>query len=86
MAIRAAEIRQKVRDLVDGRVSLREFQAWFLPATWELNEAEPVAEDLAAEIELRLAEFSNGHWTESELVARLAGLQVPSAVDSAGRQ
>ena len=76
MAIQAAEIRQRVRELVDGRVSLREFQAWFLPATWELSEAEPIAEDLTAEIELRLAEFSNGHWTESELIAILAGLQV----------
>jgi hypothetical protein len=76
MAGKSTEIRRKLRDLVDGRVSVREFQAWFVPATWELNEDGTATEELAAEIELRLAEFSNGHRTEDELIAILADLQV----------
>ncbi|MGI8553742.1 MAG: hypothetical protein ACR2PL_23575 [Dehalococcoidia bacterium] len=55
-----------------GTVSLLDFKQWFIPIAWtiELNN-DPAAEDLAHTVELRLAEFSNGHWTDEELQDQL---------------
>ena len=57
-------------------ISLQEFRGWFDASTWDLGErgANNDASDLAGEIELRLAEFSNGHWTEAELREKLQSL------------
>jgi hypothetical protein len=61
-------IRERLAQYLDARITLREFQAWFVPATWNLEAtADPAAFNLATEIELRLAEFTNGHITESQL-------------------
>ena len=62
------EIREHLRRYVDGRISLREFDAWFVPATREVDRTgPPEAIDLTYEVFLRLAEYTNGDWTESEL-------------------
>ncbi len=48
-------------------MSLKGFRDWFDSATWDVEQSgNAAARDLAAEIDLRLAEFSNGHWTEDE--------------------
>jgi hypothetical protein len=53
-------------------IILREFQRWFVPSTWNIDETENrVARDIAAYIDLKLAEFSNRHWTEDELREQL---------------
>jgi hypothetical protein len=58
---------QLVRYLA-GEISLAEFRDWFDRATWDVDlQGNPVASELAAEIELRLAEFSNGHRDEADL-------------------
>ncbi len=64
----APDIRRALTDYLDGRTSLREFDHWFVPATSDLEQAvDPAAYDLAGEIDLRLAEYNRGHWTENEL-------------------
>lgn len=56
------EIRQKLRQYLDGQASLAEFQRWFVPATWDIQlTGEFGAIELTGEIELRLAEHSSGH-------------------------
>lgn len=56
-------------------VTLRQFQEWFVPATWNLDRAlDARAADLAGEIELRLDEYSSGHLDEPQLRRELAGL------------
>lgn len=48
--------------------TLSEFEEWFVPATWGRATRElPGTAELIGEIELRLAEHSNGHRTEAEL-------------------
>ncbi len=66
MSMLADEIRVALARYLDGSVSLREFDRWFTRATWEIV-SDPVAEALADEIELRLSEYTSGHWTEEEL-------------------
>lgn len=65
-------------------ITLRQFQEWFVPATWNLDRArDAAAESLAGDIELRLDEYSSGHLDEPELRRELAAL-VSSGVVSSG--
>lgn len=58
---------QLVRYLAD-EIPLEEFRDWFDQSTWDGELQGNTGEnELAAEIELRLAEFSNGHRDEADL-------------------
>lgn len=68
----AVQIRLKLSDWIEGRISLTEFEDWFVPATWNIhqdNDAE--AEGLTDLIELSLSEYSGGYLTVHELKERL---------------
>ena len=68
MTTSAPDIRSWLRRYVSGDVSLTEFAKRFTRAAWSVSERGGDAErELVYEVELRLAEFSNGDWTESEL-------------------
>jgi hypothetical protein len=65
---------QLVRYLAN-QLPLTEFRDWFDQNTWEVDQSgNPEAMRLASAIELRLAEFSTGHWTEDELRQQLRPL------------
>lgn len=75
---------QLVRYLA-GEITLDQFRDWFDPATWDVKPAGTTRLfQLAGEIDLRLAEFTNGHLTESELRAELRPLVETVATGSAG--
>src|SRR5437764_1346200 len=62
------EISYHVARYINGDESLADFRRWLLPIVWNL--AEPANREkpaLASRLELRLAEFLNGHWTEDDL-------------------
>jgi hypothetical protein len=62
------EISYRLAQYVRGEEPLVEFRRWLLPLVWDL--AEPGNDEvsqLASRIELRLAEYMNGHWTEDDL-------------------
>lgn len=51
-----------------GRESLDQFEDWFVSQSWDAHKSnDQAAMDLISDIELRLAEFSNGHWSKEEL-------------------
>lgn len=61
-------IREKLSAYLAKEISLREFEDWFFPETWEADQLDNFSlMDLVYGIKLRLAEFSNGDWTEDEL-------------------
>jgi len=63
-----SEIREQLACYLAGQTSLRGFHEWLAPRAWVADESEnPEATELADEIELRLAEFTSGHWSEAEL-------------------
>src|SRR5581483_2526465 len=69
------EIHEALREYLEGRVPLREFEDWFVSRTWNVRQFDdPSLNDLVYEIELRLAEYTNGHRTEGELRALLQPL------------
>jgi hypothetical protein len=59
-------VRDKLADYVTGRLSLRAFHRWFMPATWDVDGLDRLG-DVVNQIKLHLAEFTNGHRTEHEL-------------------
>jgi hypothetical protein len=62
-----------------GDDSLAEFEAWLVPKTWDISpQSDRAAHELATAITLRIAEFTNGDWTEDELRDVLAQLQRPT--------
>jgi hypothetical protein len=63
------EISYHVARYINGDESLADFRRWLLPIVWDLAEPgnDQDASRLASRIELRLAEFLNGHWTEDDL-------------------
>jgi hypothetical protein len=60
-------IHDAVLHYIAGRIRLDEFQEWLASNAWDVRGESADIQRLVNEIELLLAEFSNGHWTESEL-------------------
>lgn len=76
----SAQIRKRLRSLVAGKTSLRSFQGWFVPVTWDIETAgDAVAKKLTYKIELLLAEYTSGHRTRSDLKDSLSALTVVSS-------
>jgi hypothetical protein len=62
------EIREQLARYLVGETSLAEFQDWFGPVVWGIEQyASPTAQELAYEIEGRLAEAVASGWEEPTL-------------------
>ena len=62
------EIRSCLAEYVTGQATFEEFNDWFAPILWEVEDrGEPAATDLAYRIEGAVAEYSAGHLTEEDL-------------------
>lgn len=79
------DIRRQVADYVDGRRPFAEFYGWAAPVVWDSGSTgNYVADDLAAEIGLRLSEYTSGYWTEEELKAMLRPLSTELELQAPG--
>lgn len=80
------EIQQRLDWYLRGDMSLAEFEAWLVPAAWDISpQSDSVAHDLAMAITLRIAEFTNGDWTEDELRAELEELRPKITLSGGGK-
>jgi hypothetical protein len=62
------EIRERLASYLVDEISLGEFEDWFVAASWDVIHRESrIAIELVYDIELLLAEYSNGCWNEDEL-------------------
>ncbi len=69
------EMREHLRRYLSREISLGEFREWFDVETWDIIDKCPAAtQQFAGEIDLRIAEFTNGHLTEDDLRALLQAL------------
>jgi len=67
------EIRNQLARCLAKEITLDEFEDWFVARSWNYQEAAtPQLLDLVSQIELLLAEFSNGHLEEEQLRRHLA--------------
>ena len=76
-----SEIRDHLRQYLSREITLDAFRDWFDAETWDIIDKCPAAtQQLAGEIELRVAEFTNGHRTEDDLRTTLQPLLDPERV------
>jgi hypothetical protein len=68
------QVRAQISRFLLGELSLADLQRWFARVAWRLGQGESGANPLAHGVELRLAEFTSGHWTVPELRERFAEL------------
>jgi len=62
------DLENKLKDYIAGDITLSEFEGWFVPAYWNIHHRrDDDLSQIVYEIELRLAEYSNGDWSEEEL-------------------
>ena len=62
------EIREKLASYFEGRISLEDFEDWFVSASWNVVQSKNrQLIDMVYDIELLLAEFTDGCWTQAEL-------------------
>jgi len=60
------DLKNNLLDYLAGERSLARFQEWFIPAGWNIDPSNETSR-FVNEIELRLAEYTNGHLIEDEL-------------------
>jgi hypothetical protein len=73
--VSALQIRNKLSEWIDRKISLREFEDWFVHETWDIhlsNDSE--VEDLADDIEMNLSEYSGRHISQQQLYHSLSQL------------
>lgn len=68
------EIRERLISYIRAESTLEDFKKWFIPRVWDAHSEGRLVEELVDEIQLRLAEFANGDWSEPELKAKLKPL------------
>ena len=62
------DIRVKLASYLSGKISLEEFEDWFVSASWNVDKSEnQVAINMVYEIELWISEYSDGFLDEDEL-------------------
>jgi len=72
------ELRDRLADLRDGRISLDQFEEWFGPFVWDIHKrADRETQDLAYRIGLKLAEYSSGDLEQRVLLEELAAASRP---------
>jgi hypothetical protein len=84
------QIRERLIDYLIRQITLNEFEDWLVQQSWNMHlDSDARAQHLVGMIELRLAEYSNGHLTDDALERELKGLVGTSAdivmVHDAGR-
>lgn len=62
------EIRDQLARYIAGHVSLNAFRDWFAPQAWNIDQrVDTATARMVHEIDLVLAEFDHGDWTEEEV-------------------
>lgn len=75
--ITVSQLRERLLNLLDsnGPGALDDFDNWFAGASWDMHQdSDLIAQNFAAAVELRLAEYDSGGLTEEGLRKELANL------------
>ena len=73
--IAQSQIRDKISRYLSTDISLDEFEDWLVQHSWNMQQdSDEEAQNLAAAVELRLAEHSSGHLSAFELREELRSL------------
>jgi hypothetical protein len=65
-------VRRSLARFISGRVSLRTFNRWFVPATWDIANGPASLRELVRDVKMQLYEYDNQHLTLEELQHKLS--------------
>jgi hypothetical protein len=65
-------IQQNVTRYLSGQISLADFEDWFVPALWDLDNEDKHTRELAGRLHILISEFSSGDRTLDDLRTGLA--------------
>lgn len=69
------QIHEQLTRYVNGTISLSAFREWFSPQAWNIDQRADISvARMVHEIDLALAEFDHGDWTEEEVNQLFASL------------
>src|SRR5688572_22993636 len=72
------EARHRAAEYVTGAISLSDLEMWLAPVVWALNEtSDPQLRALVSSIELKIAEYTGGAWSQEQLKAFIQEIAVP---------
>jgi len=78
----ASDIRDRLARYLAGALSLIDLRLWLASAAWDIEgSGDQRAVSLLHALELGLAEYANGDWTEAELQELLHPLLAASSTD-----
>jgi hypothetical protein len=67
--IEVSKIREQLKALVDELIPLDQFEDWLVQESWNMHAgSDQIAQALVSCIELRLAEYSNGHLPLAQMI------------------
>ncbi len=73
------EIQQHIMQYLSGSVSLAEFENWFVPMLWDIDDNDEHTRGLAGAVHILISEFSRGDRNEESLREGLtAAIGVPT--------
>jgi hypothetical protein len=72
------EIQRHVIQYLNGTVSLAEFENWFVPILWDIDDEDERTRELAGTVHVLISEFSSGGRTLASLRENLAAaIRIP---------
>ena len=72
------ELRHRAADYVSGRSTLSELEIWLGPVAWSLDEtADKHFRELVNALELRIAEYTSGAWSDEQIRELIENIAVP---------
>jgi hypothetical protein len=81
----SSEIKKQIQQYLAQSIDLDQLEDWLVSASWNMHQHAPAdAQEMASALELRFAEYSCGHLSESDLRHELSmiylhGCKLPSA-------
>ena len=77
----ALEIQKQLLHTLDEADSFREFEAWFAPIAWSIEDVgDEEAERLVYDIEIAFAEYSAGALSREQLLTELRALATATSI------
>jgi hypothetical protein len=68
------DLRRRIAEFVADRISLQKFNRWFVPATWDMEDAPKAFLDLVNSVKGRLCEYDAKYWSKDALRQELASI------------
>jgi hypothetical protein len=66
------ELRNKIARFVAGKVSMRDFNRWFIPATWEIEDAPALLREFVYSVKALLDDYDDKRLSKTALRHQLS--------------